>query len=486
MPEAHVTHPLSICRLETLSQNLEHQIVSANRFIREEQMKPKEKQRSELIESWDAQVAALHDHYALLTSQFAATNPQLSAMLGVTPQVSIKDLQPLLNPKTAILSYYTSVDDLYAFVITATTANVKKLDITSSALWNSISRLRKPFQDYKQGKVDFMRLAFDAELSHQLYNQLVAPLVPAMEGTSKVVIVPSGPLGYLPFELLVTGTHSHPESSSLFAQYDHYKFLIEDISITYLPSSTMLSLLAGLGASTAGRTLLALGNPITSKVSTPPPLLTINSQPENALQPSGLRALAMTPLPGAALEVNGIANAFGKKGVSAFTEDEASEAVYKKEASHFRYIHFATHGYVDERNPNFSALLLNPGSEHEDGLLYAYEIYAQPLQAEMVSLSACETGLGKFQQSEGLISFVQAFFTAGSRSVMASLWSVEESTYPVMVSFYKNMNAGMGKAEALRQAKLEFMRGSSKRNQQTEYAHIHPFLWAPFVLYGVP
>lgn len=466
-------------------QNLEAQMVAINRLIREELLKPKKIQRNELIRSWRQQLASLQRQYDLHTTRFAASSPEFSAMLGVNHTTSIAQLQGLLNPDAAFISYYVSSEEVFAFVITPNGVQVKNLPISVNALWQEITALRKPFQDFKDGRIDFLRLSFDAKLSQSLYRRLIAPLLPDLNGITNLVIVPDGALNYLPFEMLIAGREAAGQSDILFGEYAQYRFMIEDFTISYLPSTALYPFLSRGKSIEAQGALLAFGNPIPSEQLTDPqsrsemPQLAVNAPP------AGLRLMAMTPLPGASLEVQGISNFFDSKEVLGLTGDAASETLYKERAGRFRYIHFATHGYVDEQNPNFSALLLNPGSKEEDGFLYTHEIYAHPLHAELVSLSACETGLGKLQQGEGLISFVQAFFAAGAQNVMASLWSVEESTYPLMISFYKFLREGNGKAEALRRAKLEFIDKQSSYKGGATYTNRHPFLWAPFVLYGV-
>ena len=147
-------------------------------------------------------------------------------------------------------------------------------------------------------------------------------------------------------------------------------------------------------------------------------------------------------------------------------------------------IHFAVHGLLNETRPQLSGLALRfpragvSGSgalASEDGLLQAYEIFNLKLNAELVTLSACEGGLGKEVAGEGLISLSRSFIYAGALSVAAGLWQVsDDSTAQLMVRFYKHLQgAKLGRAEALRRAQLEMIRDN-----------IHPFYWAAFILVG--
>lgn len=115
----------------------------------------------------------------------------------------------------------------------------------------------------------------------------------------------------------------------------------------------------------------------------------------------------------------------------------------------------------------------------EDGFLHAYEVLNLSLNANLVTLSACETGLGKLSRGEGLIGLTNAFLYAGASSVLVSLWSVDESTGLIMKYFYQNLKDGMNKTKALQKAKLSLLETHKKG-----MSFAHPFLWAPFVLMG--
>jgi len=163
-----------------------------------------------------------------------------------------------------------------------------------------------------------------------------------------------------------------------------------------------------------------------------------------------------------------------------FVGPQATEAVAKEPGrlSTYRFVHFATHGIIDERTLDLSGIMLG-GSEASkyDGLLQASEVFTLSLNADLVVLSACQSGLGKLVQGEGLVGLTRPFLYAGARSVLVSLWSVaDQSTAKLMQQFYKNLvTLKQEKPEALRQAQLSFMKDNR---------FAHPFYWAPFVLIG--
>jgi CHAT domain-containing protein len=169
---------------------------------------------------------------------------------------------------------------------------------------------------------------------------------------------------------------------------------------------------------------------------------------------------------------------FGRKS-RAYFEQEASEKNIKSPATAgYRYLHFATHGFVNEKNPKLSGLILEQDERsNEDGILHLGEIYNLKLNADLVVLSACETGLGQVAKGEGIIGLTRGFLYAGASNLLVSLWQVSDATTAdLMVDFYDKMLGGMSKSEALREAKLQMIR------RHPEYAK--PYYWAPFILVG--
>ena len=137
-------------------------------------------------------------------------------------------------------------------------------------------------------------------------------------------------------------------------------------------------------------------------------------------------------------------------------------------------------GYrVDEENPGRSGIILSlEDSDKEDGILQIAEIMRLKFNADLVTLSACRTGLGKLISGEGVLGLTRAFLYAGARSVQASLWNVNDTaTAELMTAFYRNLKRGLPKDEALRQAKLELLHGK-------QLSWRHPYFWASFVLTG--
>jgi CHAT domain-containing protein len=186
----------------------------------------------------------------------------------------------------------------------------------------------------------------------------------------------------------------------------------------------------------------------------------------------------ISPLPATEDEVLKIASLVQEKNHFAkyfLFQDAREEVIKSDELARYQYIHFATHGMINDTNPELSGLLLSQDSTGaEDGILYAGEIYGLKLNADLVTLSACETGLGRIVDGEGVMGLTRGWLYAGAKNIVVSLWKVaDQSTSELMIYFYNELLEGASKPEALRKAKLKML-------SQETYAD--PFYWAPFVL----
>jgi CHAT domain-containing protein/tetratricopeptide (TPR) repeat protein len=233
-------------------------------------------------------------------------------------------------------------------------------------------------------------------------------------------------------------------------------------------------------------------SPDPSGAATPQRPLTINLRPItlNLRSTNGTvvrRDGSIQPLPGTQLEADAIKKSF--PGSKIFTGDKAQEAIVKQHAGNYSILHFATHGLFNEYAPLESGIVLaappsslrvqappEQAAAEEDGLLRAREIFDLNLNADLVVLSACDTGRGQKQSGEGVVGLSWALFVAGAPTQVLSQWAVaDQSTAQLMESFYSNLEAKKAKGVALRAASLALMKDGK---------HSHPFYWAPFVLLG--
>jgi CHAT domain-containing protein len=264
------------------------------------------------------------------------------------------------------------------------------------------------------------------------------------------VIVPDGPLWELPFQALM------PRAG---------RYLVEDRSVSYVPSLTVLREMHARRRALGAGSLLALANPTLGETG-----------PTRGIALMGGESLAA--LPEAEEQTRALAALYPASDRRVYVGADAREDVFKREAGRHRLLHLATHGLLDDANPLYSQLVLaapRPG-DAEDGLLEAREILGLDLDADLAVLSACDTGRGQISGGEGLIGLSWSFFVAGCPTTVVSQWKVESrSTSALMVALHKELRAGRARADALARA----MRSQMRRPQWR-----HPFYWAAFAVIG--
>jgi CHAT domain-containing protein len=317
-------------------------------------------------------------------------------------------------------------------------------------------------EDY-QTQIAQHKINFDFRLGKEIFDLLMKEALREVPASARLIIVPDGLLLRFPFEALVTTIEGGAP-----------RYLLEDHAISYAPSASVLAQLMGRQRSQpAGRLdLLALGNPVADAGGTA----------DRALSEQFRAGARLEPLPFAEEEASSIVRLYrqNRKTAELYVRDQALEGVLKADAGKFRILHLATHGFIDDRVPALSGLLLASGGapDGEDGYLRLNEIFHLKMNADLAVLSACETALGKEIRGEGMVGLTRAFFYAGAQSVIASLWMVnDQSTALLMEDLHARHIKGEDASTALRRAKLGLLRGSDSRFR-------HPFFWAPFVLVG--
>jgi CHAT domain-containing protein/Tfp pilus assembly protein PilF len=285
-----------------------------------------------------------------------------------------------------------------------------------------------------------------------LSRTLALPLTARVPEGDHLIVVPHAVLNYLPFEVLAD---------------DRGRHLVERNTISYAPSASSLAFLRrSVRASPASTGVLAIGSPAIEGSG----VADERSQP---LEWVGL----LKPLPHSRTEIQRVANAFEPYGRLLEGRAATESALHEAALGRASILHFATHALVDEDRPERSGLALSPGPEGSDGILQTREVYGLDLDAALVTLSACQTALGREVTGEGIVAMSRAFFYAGADAVTASLWNVSDrSTVDLMTSFYREIRDGKSIDRALAEAKRSFLRGSP--------AWRHPYYWAPFVVTG--
>jgi CHAT domain-containing protein len=325
---------------------------------------------------------------------------------------------------------------------------------------------RKQVEKLTQEFVDEIRTkSAGLEASKQLYTLLMKP-IPETDMAIRFIIAPDGILNLLPFEALRDADSQYLLSSRI---------------ISYVPSGTILDVLRRAGKQQpAPRPFLGVGDvPYENQGGAGrrmPVPGTIRGRIVRGV--ADLSGMSLHDLPQTREEVEEIARIVGPESVILLGKD-ATETAFKREPlDQFRILHLAVHGFADTQYPDRSALVLgiDPKS-NDDGLLQVREIVRLRLNSELTTLSACDTGVGKLQGQEGVSNLVEAFLVAGSKSVVASLWSADDTfASALMDRFYQRLGQGEDTSLALRNAKLDLI---SKYGQQ-----VSPFYWAAFISVG--
>ncbi len=420
--------------------------------------------------------AGLRDAYADSLQQAREQLANLSSIAGnersptlFSPNVaSIEDIQQLLDPETAVLEYFT-VDKV--FIITKNNFEIREL----RRLDRKIEDLDKTIKGYRNAIL--YRVTDNIyETGRELYRSLI-PKLPA--NVTNLVIIPTGSLNSLPFEALIA------ERAKKDARADSdFRYLIHNYAVSYAFSSTIWRN-QRLRSKNVSRKVLALAPVFRDEVETT--TATANSLEQFVkLDTTGTRAFLLdgsyvSAIPGTEEEINELNRLLSDKGrtVTRLMHADASEGSLKSEVlQQYEIIHFATHGFVNEENPDLSGLVLAPVKDTgEDGILYTGEIYSLELNADLVVLSACETGLGRVQAGEGVLGLSRAFVYAGAKNQLISFWKVsDEATTELILKFYEEfLSEGKDYSSALQEAKLTMIANA-------EYSD--PYYWAPFVLIG--
>ena len=380
-----------------------------------------------------------------LDGEIRRRQPAYAAVREPHP-LSLPDIQRLLDERTALLEFFVGKAGSYLFAVTRGGLAVHPLP-PSSQLVALVERVRAAMDHASR-----LHAGLHAADAYELYRLLLMPAAAELRDKPRLILAPEGPLYWLSFEALLTG----PVEENAAFRHD-LPFLLRDRSVSYIPSASVLAQLGAQsrpGESAAGEVKLFVGF----------------GDPEAGPSRS---------LPAARDEVRRIAGFFPAEQTVIFLGPEASEENVKTSAAvkSARYLHFASHGVLDESTPELSGLqLAHPGDTAEDGLLQMREVFNLQLHADLVVLSACQTGMGKEVAGEGLIGMTRAFLFAGAASVLVSLWRVDdESTADMMVSFYRYLERTGDKVEALRLAKLDLIDRSP---------YFQPYYWAPFILVG--
>lgn len=407
--------------------------------------------------------------YQNLIDHIGRTYPEYYTLKYRAKNPSISQIQKQLGPHTALVEYFLGDSLLHIFVLANDRLDAASIRIDSS-FESAITEMY--FGIKKMDNQSFRRT------SHELYQKLIAPIYPWIEKKESLVIIPHNKLHYLPFETLLT----QPVATDKFSEMP---YLIRLFDISYLYSARFLAEKPRVppGPSTAG--FVGFAPVFTKKLNYG---FLPHKRPEawNVLQnhqSNGKSKLVQAaPLPETETELRSISALFKERGIPAqiYLHEAAKEEYLKASAAkNFRFLHLATHTWINEKEPRDSGLLFfqpDGSTAQEDGILYASEIYNLELQADLLVLSSCENGIGELAKGEGMMALTRSFLYAGAKNILYTLWEVpDHHTSRMMVDFYQHVLSGKSYAKSLRAAKLQMVANP---------ATAHPKKWGGFVLLG--
>jgi CHAT domain-containing protein len=432
------------------------------------------------------------------------------AQLIDPPPMTVDQGRATLRRGEALISTYVARDRTFVWAIPHTgSVTFAVAPLGDRVLEQAVRRLRAAL-DPNATTLDQIP-AFDVGLAHDLYRQVLEPVKAGWETAERLLIVPHGPLGHLPFSVLVTqSTPLGPEVGALFSNYQRVPWLVRTHSITVLPSVTSLATLRALPlGDPSRRPFVGFGDPVFSKQqirraeSLPPPspsngaaAVTLRASPK----PVGVEAgqLGQLPrLPETAEEIRSIARAMNANPTQdVFLGVQANERVVRSLGlSRYRVIVFATHGLVPGdlvglTQPALALTAPEVAQIEGDGRLTMDEILGLRLNADWVVLSACNTASGNGAGSEAISGLGRAFFYAGARALLVSNWPVETTSAKWLTTELfrlQSEDSRRSRAEALRQtqnALIDLPGQVDPITKQLVHSYAHPIFWAPFVLVG--
>ncbi len=366
----------------------------------------------------------LTNEYDDLMLDIQARNPELASMITVSP-LNAEDLVDKLDNNVALLAYYVLPKEILCWKITHKGSGGDAENIT-------LYRTPLGRDSFGQAILDYRRMIQNLEpleiQSKELSTWLLSQVLPDLDGITKLGIIPHGPLHYLSFSTL----------------FDGEKYLIDDFSIFYLPSASVWDYTLSRRFKTKNVKVLAIGNPDLGD-----PLFN---------------------LPFAEHEVEAIKWNFPE--ITVLKGDKATEEWVDEHISEYGIIHMASHGEFDAVNPLFSAIKLSK-DDNQDGNLEAAEVFGLKINADMVVLSACQTGLGKITKGDDVIGLNRAFFYAGTHTIVSSLWRVSDVATAVLIKDFYRQYLAHNKADSLRNAMLH-----------VKSRYPHPGYWGAFTLVG--
>jgi len=352
--------------------------------------------------------------------------------------ISLEETATEVVKNKALLSYFATDTEVFLITVENDKKSFYKIVLTAE----DRTRIK---QFYKMlSVVNIQDIPKIREDGYKIYQQLLKEPLQTLK-SKELFIIPDDVLNYLPFEALSTSDNSGD-------------YLIKEYQISYANSATLLR--EQQSKTKAKENKLVAYAPNFGETGT--------EIQENRAN--------FGPLLFNTKEVHNITKYFNGKAVIG---NNASVASFSENSQAYNMLHFATHAAANDENPDYSYLAFTPNDIDTTNLLYVKDLYGYTINADLVALSACQTGLGKLQKGEGMLSLARGFSYAGAKSLVTTLWKInDQTTSELMQEFYKNLDASLPKDKALRKAKLSYL------NSVDDELLTHPYYWSGFMISG--
>jgi CHAT domain-containing protein len=468
-------------------QDAQDERVELYRQYEQEIARPPQTRDPERVQQLSTRIVEINQQISELGLQVQAASPGYNQLVDTV--VDAGRVFDLLRPDEALVQVLLGRPESFVFVVRQGRISFYSIALTEPEAAQIVRRLRAAFEVTPQGTIP----AFDVAAAHDLYLRLFRPALPQIETAGHLITVPTGSLLSLPFGILVTEAPASVRGDD----YSKVAWLMKRSASSLVPSvRSFVDLRAIAQPSRAPKAFVGFGGFVphvgdgaaeAGGAVVPAECLTDPQRGQRYLDM--LRALG--PLPGTVGEVRAVANSFPNGSVSVLLGDKFNEsAVARAGLDDYRVIYFATHGLLPTEfdcrsEPSLALSLSAKPAEGEDGFLSLSEILRLKLDADLVVLSACNTGgAGTSTGGESLSGLARAFFYAGTRSLLVSHWYVDDvSTANMMTHMFGQLREAqqLGAASALRLAQLRIIDGAARSGDRLR---THPFFWAPFTLVG--
>ena len=430
---------------DSLAANFRHLTDTIDR------LRSKQKEQPESSPAYREALVNLKTRKEEFLEKLKQDHPDFYAISFHDQIVSLEQLQASLEQQDKALVTYSYHDSLLIGIgITSEQVTIKRLE-TPLNLADKVRRYRHQLANKQR---------YDQQLSYTLYQQLFKPFE-GLGGASEIIIVPDGPISHLAFGTLAR----NPKPSQ------NPNYLVKYYAFTYSPSVSLWiqerdKPRSQLSSASTSQYFTGFAPSFKEEPAAVEPELVAGNRPRKTLE----------AIPGAQQEVSFCSDMFDG---TIRVGDQATESAFKGKASQSKILHLATHGIVSDQSPAYNKLLFRKEAQSaEDGNLYTHELYNLDMHADLVVLSACNTGYGPIKQGQGHMSLARGFKLAGCQNILMTLWPIKDQVSTELVKdFYQNLADGQSREKALQQAKLTYLASHDRTNS-------NPHFWGSFVLMG--